>query len=59
MLTTVIDAKFMGYYYAMQGESELKESPQSLEKRYVFWNHMTNLSLQNTVSQIINAKKVA
>ena len=49
--TISINTKYKELYYNAQPE-ELKESPETLQHRHVFWNYMMHISMQNTIAQM-------
>lgn len=50
--TITIDARYKEMYY-QSAEPALKETPQVLEQRNVFWTYMTHVSMKNAISQLV------
>ena len=49
--TATIDAKYKELYYQTKSDA-IKETPETLQHRHVFWNYMMNVSMQNTIVQM-------
>lgn len=52
MNSTIINAKFKEIYYSVPPQ-QLQENASAIKSRIEFWNYMTNMSMQNTLAQLI------
>ena len=49
--TITIDTRYKEIYY-QSATPVVKETPETLQHRHVFWNYMMHVSMQNTISQM-------